>query len=368
MATIVARGNKWQAKVRRDGYPPMSKSFARRSDAESWARQQEAEMDRGAWRDRSSADSTTFYKLLERYAKDVSPTKRGADVEKLRIEALMRDDIARYKLSGLSPLVLAEWRDRRLAAGCAGATVRRELDIVSAVMNWARRELMIEVENPVAGIRRPPPSRTRERRFEGDEEARLLKALEDHADEDPASKAYRKGSRNPYIKPLVRLATATAMRRGELLSLQWRNVDLEARTAHLPETKNGDSRTVPLSTTAVAILRELQDLRDKRAKKNNSDVDNTVFPISIAAIKKCYQRALSRARADYVAECEKAGTKPDDRLLGLRLHDLRHEATSRLAERLDNILELSAVTGHRDIRMLKRYYHPRASDLAKKLG
>jgi integrase len=60
--------------------------------------------------------------------------------------------------------------------------------------------------------------------------------------------------------------------------------------------------------------------------------------------------------------CKRAG------IADLHFHDLRHEATSRIAERLDNILELSAVTGHKSVQLLKRYYHPRATDLARKLG
>jgi integrase len=338
MATITKRGEKWQAKVRRQGYPPMSKTFKRQTDAEAWARTQETEMDRGAWRDRSSAESTTFYILLDRYLLDVVPTKRGAEVEKLRIETMKRDDLARYKLAAISPLVLAQWRDRRIAAGCAGATVRRELDIVSAVFNWARRELMIAVENPVSGIRRPPPSQARDRRLEEGEEERLLAALEDHP--APGEKKYRVGSRNPWIKPVVRLALATAMRRGELLSLTWDNIDLKRRVAYLPKTKNGDPRSVPLSSQAVAVLQELP-----------RSIDDRVFPITANTLKLAFVRAVIRAEIN-----------------DFHFHDLRHEATSNLAEKLPNVIELAAVTGHKDLRMLKRYYHPRAEDLAKKLG
>lgn len=321
----------------------MSKTFAKRADAEAWARIQEAEMDRGAWRDRSSADSTTLYKLLERYAKEVAPTKRGADIEKLRIATLMKDSLARHKLSAISPLVLSEWRDRRLTAGCVGATVRRELDIISAVMNWARRELMIAVENPVSGIRRPPPSKARERRFDGDENTRLLAALEDHAgdEEREDGKKYRQGTRNIWIKPIVQLAIETAMRRGELLALTWKNINLKKQTAFLPDTKNGETRTVPLSTKAVSILESLP----------YCPIDGTVFPVTPNALKLAFERAVKRAK-----------------LANFHFHDLRHEATSRLAERLPNVIELAAVTGHKDLRMLKRYYHPRAEDLARKLG
>ncbi|MCX7898417.1 MAG: site-specific integrase [Rhodocyclaceae bacterium] len=320
----------------------VSKTFARRADAEAWARQQEAEMDRGAWRDRTSADATTLHALLERYLKDVVPEKRGAETERLRIKTLMRDPIALYKLSALNPLVLADWRDRRLAAGCKGATVNRELNIVSAVINWARRELMFAIENPVACIRRPAPSKPRERRLEPDEEARLLAALEDHdgASEREDGKRYRQGTRNPWIKPLVLFALETAMRRGELLSLRWEHVDLRRRTAHLPETKNGEARTVPLSSRAVAVLESLP-----------RSLDGRVFPVTANALKLAWVRATKRAGLE-----------------DLHFHDLRHEATSRLAEKLPNVVELSAVTGHKDLRMLKRYYHPRAEDLARKLG
>jgi integrase len=136
------------------------------------------------------------------------------------------------------------------------------------------------------------------------------------------------------------LAIETAMRRGELLALTWENIHLDRRIAFLPDTKNGDSRTVPLSTTAINLLRQLP-----------RSVVGPVFPITANALKLCFRRA-----------CIRAGIED------LHFHDLRHEATSRLAEKLTNILELSAVTGHKDLRMLKRYYHPRAEELALKLG
>lgn len=340
MASILQRDGKWQAKVRKHGYPPASKTFLRRADAEAWARQQESEMDRGAWRDRSSADSTTLYALLDRYRKDVVPTKRGAEIESLRVATLMRDDIARYKLSALSPLVLADWRDRRLADGCVGATVRRELDILSAVFNWARRELMIAVENPVSSIRRPPPSKARDRRLEDGEEARLMAALEDGPGSRADGKTYRHGTRNPWIRPIVELALETAMRRGEILSLTWENINLSRRTAYLPDTKNGEARTAPLSSRAIAVLSGLA-----------RSIDGRVFPVTANALKLAFERAVKRAGIE-----------------DFHFHDLRHEATSRLAERLPNLIELASVTGHKDLRMLRRYYHPRAEDLAKKLG
>lgn len=338
MATITPRGDKWQAKIRRDGYPEKSKTFAKHADAQAWARVQESEMDRGVWRDRSSAESTTFHALLGLYLTDVVPGKRGSAVEELRIKSLQNDDIAKFKLAALTPAVLADWRDRRLAAGCAGSTVSRELTVVSAALNWARKELMVQIDNPVSMIRRPPSPASRTRRFEKGEEKKLLKALEDHAAE--GEKKYREGTRNPWIKPIVLFALETAMRRGELLALKWDDVDQEKRTAFLQLTKNGESRTVPLSSRAVSVLEALP-----------RSIDGRVFPVTADALKKAWVRA-----------CERAGIED------FHFHDLRHEATSRLAEKLPNLIELASVTGHKDLKMLKRYYHPRAEDLAKKLG
>ena len=344
MATFAKReSGRWQARVRRQGMPAISRTFSTKSEALAWARVEESEQDQGTWRDRSSAQSTTLHTLLEQYARDVAPTKRGADVEKIRIKTMQRDPMCRYKLAALTPPVVAQWRDARLASGAQGSTINRELNLLSAVINWARKELMVAIENPVAGIRRPPAGRERDRRLEAGEEARLLEALESRPGSVQGAKRsgdYRVGSRNTWMKPVVLLAIETAMRQGELVSLTWNNIDTEACTSHLEDTKNGESRTVPLSSRAVAVLEALP-----RA------VDGRVFPITAQAVKLAWKRATVRAG-----------------LKDLHFHDLRHEATSRLAEKLPNLIELAAVTGHKDLRMLKRYYHPRAADLAKKLG
>jgi integrase len=171
----------------------------------------------------------------------------------------------------------------------------------------------------------PTISNARDRRLEGDEEKRLLAALD--------------ASRGKHLKSVVLLALETAMRRGEILALRWEYVDLKRRVLHLPQTKNGNSRDVPLSTKAVAVLDALP-----------RHITGRVFDTSETAITEGFQRAAKRAGI------------PD-----FRFHDLRHEATSRLAEKLQ-MHELGKVTGHRSPRMLMRYYHPRAEDLARKLG
>ena len=333
----------WRVRIRRRGNPVVTRSFQRKIDAEKWARGIEADQDQGTWRDTAPLDGMALGALLDRYASEVLPGRKSQHVAKYHI-ARLREDIGKLPLRALDRAALAAWRDARLRC-VASSTVNRELSTLGGVLTWARRDLGLPIDHVVSAIRRPAQGRARDRRLEGDEERRLLGALEDHAGAVKGAKrsgAYRVGTRNPWMLPLVLLAIETAMRQGELLAMRWENVDLKARTAHLEDTKNGESRTVPLSRRAVSILKALP---------RPASADGRVFPITAQAVKLAWKRA-----------CRRAGIED------LHFHDLRHEAASRLGEKLANVLELAAVTGHKDLRMLKRYYHPRAADLAKKLG
>lgn len=360
MATFTKRSNgRWQAKIRRRGLPAISKTFRNKADAVAWANVQESEMDRGVWKDRSVVERTSLHEILERYLKEIVPSKRGAKSDALRVKTLLRDPIGSYRLSNLTGPVLAKWRDSRLEAGAAASTVNRELSLLSAIMNWARRDLGLAFENPVADIRRPPQPNARDRRLLEGELQFIEAAMRDQEGSQAleSGKRYRVGTRNPLMAPLFHFALATAMRQGEIVELLWENVDVKKRTARLEVTKNGDPRIVPLSTGAIAIL-EAMPRNDRR-----------VFPVSAEAVKRSWIRTVVRARKLYELDCAFRGIEADRRFLSdLHFHDLRHEAVSRLAEKLPNLIELSAVTGHKDLRMLKRYYHPRPEDLARKLG
>ncbi|MCK9367423.1 MAG: site-specific integrase [Metallibacterium scheffleri] len=330
------------ARVRIKGRPEVSKVFPDAHKAAAWAAAQEHSLRTGDFRDTRAAHRLLVRDLIDEYSRAIAPQLRSADTTALRL-ARFRRDLGMFTLETLTRARIAAWRDARLAEGAAAATVTRELGILSSVISYARKDLGVEIENAAGLVRRPPATRGRDRRLEPGEEARLLEALGDRAGEVKGAKragAYRVGTRNPWLRPLVQFAIETAMRQGEMLALVWEHVDLEERTAHLEDTKNGEARTVPLSSRAVAVLEALPRSPDGR-----------VFPISAQAVKLAWGRA-----------CRRAG------LEDLHFHDLRHEAASRLAEKLPNLIELAAVTGHKDLRMLKRYYHPRATDLAKKLG
>ncbi|MGA4329838.1 site-specific integrase [Ralstonia pseudosolanacearum] len=348
MAGIWKRGSYWRVEIRRVGYPNQNRTFDTKADAEAWARRVESEMDRGVFADRTEAKRNTLGDLLLRYSNEVSPHKKGGALEILRIRKLRTDPIAALKVSALSGQSIAQYRDRRLAGDSktkpvSGSTVNRELTLLSHVLTVASREWAVHVDtNPVSLIRRPKENRARSRRLYHGEQERLLRELELSQRTDEGFYVAG-GCRNEYVRPLVILALETAMRRGELLSLQWQDVHLADRFVRLHDTKNGEARDVPLSTRAVSTLAELS-IRPRH-------ISGRVFPVSPEALKKAFTRACSRAGIE-----------------DLHFHDLRHEATSRISEKLDNILELSAVTGHKTVQMLKRYYHPRASDLARKLG
>jgi integrase len=327
MASFRQRGGKWQARVLRNGYPDQTKTFETKADAEIWARSVESEIDKGQFVSLNEAQRTTLGDVIARYLVEVTPTMKGVTEDTIRLKAIMRKPIARWSMANLSAARIAAYRDERLNEVSAG-TVIRELAYISAIINHARREWGINVPNPVQMVRKPQSPQARSRVLTDEEVSKLLQALE------PT------GRRSNWTKPAVQLALATAMRRGELLSLRWEHVDLQGRTAFLPDTKNGDSRTVPLSSVAFQVLAELP-----------RHISGVVIPVKYFTLDAAFKRGIRRAGLD-----------------GVRFHDLRRTAITRMSEKLPNVIELAAVSGHKSLMVLKRYYRPSAMDLAKKLG
>lgn len=323
MATIRQRNDRWQAIIKRKGYPSQSKSFDLKKDAEKWARQQERSMDAGQWVDRTEAEQTTLKELLEKYAQEVSKSKRGADAEAYRIEQFKRSKLAQYAPAAITSRLIAGWRDERLQEVSPG-TVLRELQLLGHVFTVAMREWGMALNgNPVALVRKPAPNKARDRVLTDAQRDALVAACSQ--------------CRNPWIKPVVIFALETATRRGEVLSLTWNNVSLEARTA-LVSGKTG-ARKVPLSPACIEALRSLP-----------RSLDGRVFPVTIETLKQAYERAVTRAGID-----------------DFTFHDLRHDALTRLAGMGFNILELRSISGHTTANMLQRYVSIDAGSLAKRL-
>ena len=223
----------WHAQIRRKGYTFETKTFNTKIEAETWSRSVENEMDRGVFASRAEAEGTTLYEALNRYEREISCKKKGFIQERYKIRVWQTHALAKRSLASLKGADFAKYRDERLASGSSAATVRLALALISHLYTIATKEWDIPVQNPVKNIRLPRENNSRERRLLDGEEATLLSCLEAPA-----------GDRsNPWVRPLVILALESAMRQGELLSLEWKILIFSARSPvyqtpkmELPET------------------------------------------------------------------------------------------------------------------------------------
>lgn len=386
MANITQRENgKWQAKIRRKGWPDQSKVLQTFEAAQKWSRATEREMDIGAFINRNDAERTTFKEATIRYENEVLPKLRGAKSDLSRINRL-NETFGKYSLAGINAALLSAYRDERLKV-VAAQTVTHELNMLSRIFKACAMDWGIALPQgiPTALVRKPKIDAARDRRLEAGEWELLRTSLLQCKSQVPLA--------------VVEFAIETAARRSEILSLTWGDVDLKLSTARLrgidgAVTKNGATyRDIPLSSKAVAVL---------SAQTRSMSPKSKVFKTTEEALKQSYERAVDRARRNHInglllsaliesglnddahAEIRAvtyrkrtpaestvkllASIEADDRVMfDLHFHDLRHEATSRLAEKLQ-MHELMKVTGHKSSSMIARYYHPRASDLARKLG
>lgn len=275
--------------------------------------------------DESPSANKTLGDLLDRYGRDVSPTKRGQRWELIRIEKLKRDKLCKVKLADLNATHFADWRDRMLKEVSA-ASVRREWNLINPAINIAIKEWRWLPRNPMKDVRRPKPARSRDRLPTQDEIDRLMLACGYEYDAPPATSQARVGAAFLF-------AIETGMRSGEILSLTPKTVDLDNRVAKLGKTKNGDARQVPLSTEAVRIL--------KQVKCN--------FDLSADSRDALFRKAKERAQID-----------------DMTFHDSRHLAITRLSKKLE-VLELARMVGIRDLKILMVYYNESAASIAKRL-
>jgi integrase len=328
VATLRRRGRRWHVQVRRKGRPNLTRSFQHKSDALAWAREQEFEADKGLPAVHKTLRGITVADIVTRYRDEGVPRKRGAVRETFLLNAFLRHALARVALSDLTTGMVSAYCAERLKHVKPG-TVNRELDILRHALAVARRSWDVPLaSNLFADVVRPKSAAPRERRLQSGERERLQASCGQ--------------CRNPLIRYLVELALETAMRRGEILSAQWSDVSFEKRTLHIPITKNGHARTIPLSGAAISVLRSLREHTDSRADR--------IIPITENTAKMAWKRLVKRAG-----------------LADLRFHDLRHEAVSMFFEKGLSVPEVALISGHRDPRMLFRYTHPRAEDMAAKL-
>ncbi|QXH37884.1 tyrosine-type recombinase/integrase [Pseudomonas sessilinigenes] len=275
----------------------------------------------------------TLAEGLQRYQEKVSVLKKGYVQETYRLAQLKRSALAAKTMREIKSPDIAEYRDLRLGQTnprtgrlISSSTVRLEMSLLSNVFDVGRIEWGVCESNPVEKVRKPKAPPGRDRRLTPREERRILRYCHGH----PTHELYS----------IVLLAIESAMRQGELLNLRWEHVNLRSRIAHLPDTKNGSKRDVPLSIKARDALIRL-----------GVKTSGRIFNYTNNGLKSAWRIMVLRLEI------------PD-----LHFHDLRHEACSRLFElgTLD-VMEIAAISGHKSLAMLKRYTHLKATNLVKKL-
>jgi len=341
---VDSRGDvSFKVQIRRNGHPSETKRFAALADAKRWQRARQSEIDLGQYVDRREAAKSTVGQLMQRYGLEVTPTKRSARVEAGRLRVLARDPLAKINAAQLQPHHIHAYITSRHNAGVSGSTINRELNLLSHIFSKARKAWGLPISNPVADVERPRESPPRDRRISAAEIDAICAA-----------------SFSVELPTVLRLAVTTGMRRGEMLGLRWEDLDLTARIARLHVTKNGEGRRVPLSLTAVGLLEARRPAQPEDAPADwrpTGPVFKTSDPHSFSTGMR---RTIKRARERYVRDCAARGVRPEPSfLVGVHLHDARHEAVSRLVEAGVDQMTTAKIVGHKTLAMTMRYFTAR---------
>ena len=329
MATIVQRGNKWRVQIRLRGVT-RSNTFERHADAKAWAARTESQILDGL--QGNASRNKTFGDIAQRYLEEVTPQKRGQREESYRIGRILQAHLSTIYLSDLRPQDIADWRDDRLKE-VSSASVIREITTISAICNQAMREWGLLNDNPVLKISKPKPTKARTRRPTEQEIGELCKAMLLTEDTTKPELVTQR------VALALLFAIETAMRAGEICGLTWNDMYLTKRIAHLPITKNGSSRDVPLSKRAIEIIEKLKGIDEK-----------SVFNVDAKTLDVLFRRARDK--------CE---------IEDLHFHDTRREALTRMSKKVP-VEMLAKISGHKDLRILLNvYYRPEMSDIASML-
>jgi integrase len=340
MAAIQKRGNVFRVRIIRKGYQAQSKTFKTRIEAVKWARKIETEIDQGVIKpnktlaNRMLDKELSFGEAAEHYIKNHSIHKRNYKTEAGTIRTLIRH-WGQEHVQGIDKAKVFALRDDLLARGRSGDTVNHYYSAISKIYQMLQSEWSTAVNNPIKGLKRLPANPSRTKRVSGEVERVLLTACTQ--------------SKSPLLLPIVHIALQTGMRRGEIMRIRWVDVDLAQRRIYLHQTKNGCPRQVPLTQAAVKVLSDLPHYSP-----------DLVFPMRMDELRRYFEGAVKRARDLWGND----GINPFD---DLRLHDLRHEALSRLSDAGLNVIELAHISGHKTLAMLARYTHPSHEAIFSKL-
>lgn len=317
------KGTSYQVEIRLRGHTE-TQTFSRKTDAKDWAKDIETQIKRGEYFSVQEARKRSVAELIKEYKANILPT-RGKD--KVTVKGHLDwwiKEIGHYRLSEIKPSVLAERREKLLEQGKANNTVIRYFASLSVCYTYSINELEWINENPCMKVRKPPEGKGRVRFLDIDEQQRLLTAC--------------LNSKEKYLYPVVFTALWTGGRMGEILGLRWEDIDFENKNIRFLDTKNGESRAVPLHDEVMSVLLDLKDSSIPRIDTK------LIFARSDGKapkeIKKPFRKAVDKAK-----------------LTDFRFHDLRHTTASYLVMSGSSLIEVATILGHKNLKMVQKYAH-----------
>lgn len=318
----------YRVKIRIKGYPSQTATFERKTDANKWAASTESAIKEGRHFKTTEAKRRTLGELIDRYIKDVLPTKpKNAKNQEAQLQ-WWKSEIGSYTLADVTPTLIADCRDKlldgitRLGKKRSNATTVRYLAALSVTLSHGVNALEWLEDSPMRKVIKPKEPRGRVRFLSKDERTKLLAACQK--------------STHPYLYAVVVLALSTGARQGEIMNLTWDDIDLNRGRAILHETKNGERRALPIAGHALKVLRELAKVRRIDTKLLFAG-NNPTTPAEL--------------RKPWIAALETAGIE------GFKFHDLRHSAASELAMNGATLAEIAEILGHKTLQMVQRYAH-----------
>ena len=317
------KGLRYQSRVRIKGFPEQVKTFNTLKEARSWSILIETNLYRTGSTISLNTQAVLFKDLSEQYSVEVLHQHKGFKQERSHLNVI-RSHLDDYSIGNLSSSVLGSYRDQRLKL-VSGSSVKKELSLIGRIINFAIRECGYHFPNgnPINLISHPKVNKPRKRRLENGELSKLTEFADD------------------FMSPIINILIETGMRRGELCKIRNNDIDCTSQTLILRDTKNATDRKIPLTNKAIRSLKKLIEGNSKCISSNT--------PIIFY-----HQDSLTHK---FIKICKSADIQ------NLRLHDLRHEATSRFFEKGLNQIEVASITGHKDLAMLQRYTHLKAEDL-----
>ncbi len=277
------------------------------------------EIEEGRWFQKLPGEEKTFNEMMDKYLKE--------HVVKLRSERSFRGYVKNLKshfgsffISRISPMMINDYKVKRLKQGLRPASVNRELATMKKAFNLALKEWQWITSNPVSRIALERENNKRDRWLTPDEEERLFKASP------------------PWLQNFIFFALNTGMRLGEILSLSCRGVDLDRKTVTVFESKNGEPRTIPINDSTVNLLKEMGRVRS--IKTDLVFYSSSHTRLDARNVRRDFQEALKKARIE-----------------DFRFHDLRHTFATRLVQNGVDIYKVQTLLGHKTPSVTQRYAH-----------